>query len=105
MPSTSSDPNKKTILVFHCEFSVKRAPTFAKHLRSKDRALNNHVYPKVHYPEVYILEGGYSQYSSGASAACIQSGRECRRLRREDAVAEPRQFGLEAIQQVSEISI
>ena len=26
-PSTSSDPNKKTILVFHCEFSVKRAPT------------------------------------------------------------------------------
>ena len=26
-PSTSGDPNKKTILVFHCEFSVKRAPT------------------------------------------------------------------------------
>lgn len=25
--STSGDPNKKTILVFHCEFSVKRAPT------------------------------------------------------------------------------
>lgn len=26
-PSTSNDPAKKTILVFHCEFSVKRAPT------------------------------------------------------------------------------
>ncbi|KAL7283074.1 hypothetical protein ACG7TL_002498 [Trametes sanguinea] len=70
MPSTSSDPNKKTILVFHCEFSVKRAPTFAKHLRSKDRALNNHVYPKVHYPEVYILEGGYSQYFQECSLRC-----------------------------------
>ncbi|KAI0654735.1 hypothetical protein C8Q70DRAFT_925081 [Cubamyces menziesii] len=72
-PSTSSDPNKKTILVFHCEFSVKRAPTFAKHLRSKDRALNNHVYPKVHYPEVYILEGGYSQYFSECGPRCQPS--------------------------------
>jgi hypothetical protein len=36
--------------------------TSAKHLRSSDRALNHHVYPKIHYPEVYILEGGYSQY-------------------------------------------
>ena len=27
MPSTSGDASKKTILVFHCEFSVKRAPT------------------------------------------------------------------------------
>ena len=26
-PSTSNDPTRKTILVFHCEFSVKRAPT------------------------------------------------------------------------------
>ncbi|KAI0648232.1 hypothetical protein C8Q79DRAFT_999649 [Trametes meyenii] len=69
-PSVSSDPNKKTILVFHCEFSVKRAPTFAKHLRSKDRALNNHVYPKVHYPEVYVLEGGYSQYYQECSLRC-----------------------------------
>jgi M-phase inducer tyrosine phosphatase len=25
--SVSGDPAKKTILVFHCEFSVKRAPT------------------------------------------------------------------------------
>ncbi|KAI0350088.1 hypothetical protein OH77DRAFT_1102259 [Trametes cingulata] len=72
-PSTSSDPTKKTILVFHCEFSVKRAPTFAKHLRSKDRAMNNHVYPKVHYPEVYILEGGYSQYYSECSPRCQPS--------------------------------
>ncbi|KAI0781333.1 hypothetical protein BD413DRAFT_600716 [Trametes elegans] len=73
LPSTSSEPSKKTILVFHCEFSVKRAPTFAKHLRSKDRALNNHVYPKVHYPEVYILEGGYSQYYQECSPRCQPS--------------------------------
>ncbi|EJF62611.1 hypothetical protein DICSQDRAFT_146284 [Dichomitus squalens LYAD-421 SS1] len=69
-PSTSGDASMKTILVFHCEFSVKRAPTFAKHLRSKDRAMNNHVYPRVHYPEVYILEGGYSQYFSESRQRC-----------------------------------
>ncbi|KAF7967655.1 hypothetical protein HWV62_17320 [Athelia sp. TMB] len=68
--SVSGDPAKKTILVFHCEFSVKRAPTFAKHLRSKDRAMNNHVYPRIHYPEVYILEGGYCQYFKECAARC-----------------------------------
>ncbi|KAG9097818.1 cell division cycle- protein [Ceratobasidium sp. 370] len=61
-PSRSGDATKKDILVFHCEFSVKRAPTFAKHLRSRDRALNSHAYPKVHYPEVYVMAGGFCQY-------------------------------------------
>ncbi|KZT09418.1 uncharacterized protein LAESUDRAFT_504084 [Laetiporus sulphureus 93-53] len=74
IPSISGDPNKKTVLIFHCEFSVKRAPTFAKHLRSKDRALNNHVYPKIHYPEVYVLEGGYSRYYQNSTARCQPCG-------------------------------
>ncbi|KAJ7632463.1 hypothetical protein FB45DRAFT_503982 [Roridomyces roridus] len=69
-PCVSGDPARKMILVFHCEFSAKRAPTFAKHLRARDRALNNHVYPKIHYPELYILEGGYSQYFQGSSTRC-----------------------------------
>lgn len=53
--------NKKTILVFHCEFSAKRAPTLAKYLRSRDRALNHAAYPSVHFPELYILQGGYAE--------------------------------------------
>ena len=24
--------------------------------------MNNHNYPRIHYPELYILEGGYSEY-------------------------------------------
>jgi M-phase inducer tyrosine phosphatase len=70
-PSVSGDPGRKTILVFHCEFSAKRAPTFAKHLRAKDRALNNHAYPRIHYPELYILEGGYCQYFQTSSSRCL----------------------------------
>jgi hypothetical protein len=34
----------------------------AKHLRSKDRTINNQHYPKVFYPELYILEGGYCDF-------------------------------------------
>jgi len=45
----------------------------AKHLRAKDRALNNHVYPKIHFPEVYILEGGYCQYFKSSAARCHPS--------------------------------
>ncbi|CCM06029.1 uncharacterized protein FIBRA_08274 [Fibroporia radiculosa] len=73
-PSISGDSSRKTILVFHCEFSAKRAPTFAKHLRSKDRSVNNHVYPRIHYPEVYILEGGYNQYYQDSADRCEPRG-------------------------------
>ena len=45
----------------------------ATHLRRKDRALNSGVYPKVHYPEVYILEGGYCQYFKEAAPRCEPS--------------------------------
>lgn len=73
-PCVSGDASKKTVLVFHCEFSAKRAPTFAKHLRSHDRAMNNHLYPKIHYPEVYILEGGYCEYYKQSGERCQPQG-------------------------------
>lgn len=73
-PCVSGDSSKKTVLVFHCEFSAKRAPTFAKHLRSHDRAMNNHLYPKIHYPEVYILEGGYCEYFKHSGERCQPQG-------------------------------
>lgn len=70
-PSRSGDgAGRKRVLVFHCEFSAKRAPTFAKHMRSKDRSMNGHNYPNIHYPEVYILEGGYSAYFTQFADRC-----------------------------------
>jgi M-phase inducer tyrosine phosphatase len=32
--------------------------------------MNNHVYPKIHYPEVYVLEGGYCEYYRQSAALC-----------------------------------
>ncbi|ROV96555.1 hypothetical protein VMCG_07761 [Cytospora schulzeri] len=52
----------RTLLLFHCEYSVHRAPLMARHIRSQDRTVNAECYPKLTYPEVYILEGGYSGF-------------------------------------------
>jgi M-phase inducer tyrosine phosphatase len=36
--------------------------------------MNNHNYPKIHYPEVYILEGGYCEYYKQMKHRCQPSG-------------------------------
>jgi len=59
-----------TILIFHCEFSVNRAPTLARYLRRLDRQLNNNTYPRLHYPEVYLLKGGYKEAFSTIKIHC-----------------------------------
>lgn len=42
----------------------------AKFLRHKDRACNAHQYPKLTYPEVYILDGGYSSFFQDHKYRC-----------------------------------
>lgn len=54
--------SSQTLIVLHCEYSAHRAPRIALHLRNRDRMMNSHRYPALHYPEVYILEGGYSLF-------------------------------------------
>ncbi|KAK4192843.1 M-phase inducer phosphatase [Podospora australis] len=60
----------RTLLVFHCEYSAHRAPIMARHIRSEDRAFNAEHYPRLTYPEVYILEGGYSGFFSEHQERC-----------------------------------
>lgn len=43
----------------------------AKFLRHKDRACNAHQYPKLTYPEVYILDGGYSSFFMDHKYRCF----------------------------------
>lgn len=79
-------PPENTLLIFHCEYSAHRAPIMcvcqaiesmktltyfrAKFLRHKDRACNAHQYPKLTYPEVYILDGGYSSFFGEHKLRC-----------------------------------
>ncbi|PQE29300.1 Rhodanese-like domain-containing protein [Rutstroemia sp. NJR-2017a BBW] len=61
----------KTLLVFHCEYSAHRAPIMARHVRQQDRATNVEQYPKLSFPEVYILDGGYSAFFAEHQGRCF----------------------------------
>ncbi|KAK3393471.1 hypothetical protein B0H63DRAFT_18253 [Podospora didyma] len=61
----------RTLLIFHCEYSAHRAPLMARHIRAKDRKANMEFYPKLTYPEVYILEGGYSGFFTTHRDRCF----------------------------------
>ncbi|OLY84253.1 M-phase inducer phosphatase [Smittium mucronatum] len=62
--------DKKVVVVFHCEYSIKRAPSMARHLRQRDRELNILSYPKLFYPNIYVLQGGYSGFFQSHSQHC-----------------------------------
>ncbi|KAL0468896.1 hypothetical protein QR685DRAFT_319034 [Neurospora intermedia] len=60
----------RTLLIFHCEYSAHRAPIMARHIRSEDRTINAEFYPKLTYPDVYILDGGYSGFFQNHRERC-----------------------------------
>lgn len=65
------EPTSNALLIFHCEYSAHRAPLVAKFIRHRDRAVNAHRYPALTYPEVYILDGGYSSFYKDHRGRCF----------------------------------
>ncbi|NWH38304.1 MPIP2 phosphatase, partial [Chloropsis hardwickii] len=59
-PILPLNAGKRVIVIFHCEFSVERGPKMCKFLRERDRSC--HEYPQLHYPELYVLKGGYREF-------------------------------------------
>jgi len=55
--------SKKKKIIFHCEFSQSRGPKMYNLLRSFDREINFKNYPKLTFPDIHLLEGGYSLFS------------------------------------------
>lgn len=43
-------------------------------LRSQDRALNQHIYPKLNFPEVYLLHDGYKAFYETHEQLCAPVG-------------------------------
>lgn len=64
------EPTSKALLIFHCEYSAHRAPIMAKFIRNKDRTINAEHYPRLTYPETYILDGGYSSFFKQYRSRC-----------------------------------
>jgi len=63
----------KLCLVFHCEFSSHRGPKAYKRIRAWDRKKHEHCYPKLIYPEIYLLEGGYKKFFEECPVCSIRS--------------------------------
>ncbi|EHB04309.1 M-phase inducer phosphatase 2, partial [Heterocephalus glaber] len=59
-PITPCSLDKRIILIFHCEFSSERGPRMCRFIRERDRAAND--YPRLYYPEMYVLKGGYKEF-------------------------------------------
>jgi len=64
----------KLCLVFHCEFSSHRGPKAYKRIRAWDRKKHEHCYPKLIYPEMYLLEGGYKKFFEEFPDTCNPRG-------------------------------
>ncbi|KAJ7417952.1 M-phase inducer phosphatase 1 [Pitangus sulphuratus] len=60
--------NKRVIVVFYCEFSSERGPRMCRFVREQDRLSNE--YPNLHYPELYVLKGGYKDFFSRCRSFC-----------------------------------
>lgn len=58
---TNGSRNTVPVLIFHCEFSSKRAPNMYRLVRTIDRTLNE--YPILSFGQQFILRGGYEAWS------------------------------------------
>ncbi|KAM5191815.1 M-phase inducer phosphatase 2 [Mantella aurantiaca] len=67
-PILPSSQDKRVIIIFHCEFSSERGPRMCRYVRKQDR--NSNEYPKLHYPELYVLKGGYKEFFPSYQMHC-----------------------------------
>eukprot|EP01117_Protostelium_nocturnum_P006435 TRINITY_DN231_c2_g1_i2.p1 TRINITY_DN231_c2_g1~~TRINITY_DN231_c2_g1_i2.p1 ORF type:complete len:162 (-),score=42.43 TRINITY_DN231_c2_g1_i2:46-531(-) len=65
-----SEGEKPVAIIFYCEFSSKRGPAGYRQLREADRKINFAHYPLVHYPQLYLIEGGYKNFFSKCTDFC-----------------------------------
>lgn len=84
--------DRRIVVVFHCEFSSERGPRMCRFVRERDRALND--YPKLHYPELYILKGGYKDFFPHFRAQC--EPQSYRPMHHEDFKDDLRMFRLKS---------
>ncbi|XP_040275324.1 M-phase inducer phosphatase 2 [Bufo bufo] len=67
-PIVPSSKDKRVIIIFHCEYSSERGPRMCRFVRKRDR--NSNEYPKLHYPELYVLKGGYRDFFPSNQILC-----------------------------------
>ncbi|CAF1637891.1 unnamed protein product, partial [Didymodactylos carnosus] len=61
---------KEVDIVFHCEFSGERGPKMMRLFRQLDREYNFDMYPKLLFPKLFLLDGGYYEFFKFRSSFC-----------------------------------
>lgn len=92
VPIVPRSEDKRVVIVFHCEFSSERGPRMCRFVRERDRAMNE--YPKLHYPELYILKGGYKDFYPIFQTQC--EPQSYRPMHHEDFKEDLRKFRLKS---------
>ncbi|KAK7073688.1 M-phase inducer phosphatase 1, partial [Halocaridina rubra] len=69
-PVITKEGTPRHVLIFHCEYSAERGPKAQRLLRENDRTTNKEHYPALHFPETYLLEGGYKAFFEKYSELC-----------------------------------
>ncbi|XP_056006638.1 M-phase inducer phosphatase-like [Ostrea edulis] len=64
------DEGKRDILIFYCEFSSERGPRMYRNVRKADRFLNQNQYPKLNFPEMYLMHSGYKSFFEDQKNLC-----------------------------------
>ncbi|XP_078268843.1 cell division cycle 25 homolog d [Rhinoraja longicauda] len=62
----------RSVIIFHCEFSSQRGPRVCRSLRRLDRNIN--VYPRLCFPELYLLKDGYKHFFQQFETLCEPRG-------------------------------
>lgn len=91
-PIQPSTPEKRVIIIFHCEFSSERGPRMCRYMRELDRTMNE--YPNLHYPELYVLKGGYKEFFQHFQVRC--EPQSYRPMLHEDFKEDLRKFRLKS---------
>ncbi|XP_062462311.1 M-phase inducer phosphatase 2 [Pezoporus occidentalis] len=91
-PIVPCDASKRVIVIFHCEFSSERGPRMCRFVREQDRARNE--YPALHYPELYVLKGGYREFFPQYQSHC--EPQDYRPMHHEDFKEDLRRFRLKS---------
>ncbi|XP_070984346.1 M-phase inducer phosphatase 2 [Oncorhynchus clarkii lewisi] len=91
-PIAPLSPDHRVLLVFHCEFSSERGPRMCRFVRERDRTMNE--YPNLHYPEIYILKGGYKEFFPHFRMQCEPQG--YRPMHHQDFKEDLRKFRLKS---------
>lgn len=62
--------NETVLIIFYCEFSSQRGPAAYRYMRAQDRRHNSASYPRLYYPHLYLIEGGYCRTFAECKSVC-----------------------------------